>query len=287
MEELSGDGIPRKLFNLAAGKGLLLQLAKDKRKVWWPTPPTTEVFEKYAALDVACVVSEITVVLGAAVGFENYRRSCTDARVDELTPTFNKVALLEDGHVALSLLRACIGASCFKNLLRVVPPEMILGACKSFESTKRSRFTDILRHPVPDREWELAQQPLAASVPALGLAAATAISPSALIASWEFSADMVRKVVRHLPMDKFISEPLALLSARAAYSAQVASNSSSSIPISGSFGAAGGQTPQPESATGAVNGHERPEILVAELEAIDEIEQNEAARPDHVLQQRT
>lgn len=95
--------ISRKIFNLVAGKGLLLQLVKYKSKVWWPTPPKTEIFEIHAALDVACVVSEGTVVLGAPVGPNSYRRSFTDARVDEFTPTFNNVALLEDGHVALYL----------------------------------------------------------------------------------------------------------------------------------------------------------------------------------------
>lgn len=137
-----------------------------------------------------------------------------------------------------SLLRACLDASCLMILLRIVPPEVILGACNTFESTQRSFFTDILRHPISDREWELAQQPLAESVPALGLAAASAISPSAFLASWEFSAELVRKVVRRSPMDKFISKPLALFSERAAYSSQVASLSSTQIPISGSSGAA-------------------------------------------------
>ena len=94
------------------------------------------------------------------MGSEEYRKAFCDSRVDELGPTFENVGLLEDAHVALALLCACPGAYLFITLLRVVPPEAALGACKTFEGTQRSCFTDIMRHPVPDREWELAQQPL-------------------------------------------------------------------------------------------------------------------------------
>lgn len=58
--------VPRKLFNLAAGKGLVLQLAnlawglcawlgslKDKSNVWWSNLPSEEILERYAALNVA------------------------------------------------------------------------------------------------------------------------------------------------------------------------------------------------------------------------------------------
>ena len=104
--------VPRKLFNFAAGKRLLLQLAKDKSHVWRPTSPSEEIVQKYGAPNVACTISAGTVVLGAPVGSEEYRRAFCDSRVDELGPTFENVGLLEDAHVALALLRACLGALC-------------------------------------------------------------------------------------------------------------------------------------------------------------------------------
>eukprot|EP00173_Palmaria_palmata_P005134 Plantae.Rhodophyta-Palmaria_palmata.ctg84.p2 GENE.Plantae.Rhodophyta-Palmaria_palmata.ctg84~~Plantae.Rhodophyta-Palmaria_palmata.ctg84.p2 ORF type:complete len:154 (-),score=15.44 Plantae.Rhodophyta-Palmaria_palmata.ctg84:803-1264(-) len=132
------------------------------------------------------------------------------------------------------------------NLLRFVPPDVILDACELFEGAQRSCFTDILRHPVPDREWELAQQPPASFVPALGLATASVISPTAYVNVWDFSEDMVKKVV--LAEESFISLPLAIPAACAAYSSQLPFGTSTPNTSSGSAVVTGGQIGHDQSA---------------------------------------
>lgn len=164
---------------------------------------------------------------------------------------------------------------------------MILDAWRYFEDTQRSCLTDIMRHSVPDREWELAQKPLASTVSCVGLAAATYVFPSAFIASWKLIEGLVITVVRHVANDDFRSEPLALPAALAFFSAQIVSAPSTLNPSSASSGVAGAHATVPKISQGTRNENQKLEEFLADMEELDEAEQNEAARPDHVLEQST
>lgn len=103
------------MFSPAAVKRSLLQLEKDKRKFGGRLRLQMKSFRS-TLLSVSCISSEGTSVIGAPVGSVYYRWSFTDSRVIYVAPTFDNVARLEDGHVALALLRACLCSSLFMNL---------------------------------------------------------------------------------------------------------------------------------------------------------------------------
>lgn len=192
-------------------KGYGFHLRMDKCKIWWSTPPTPEVQQRYSP-QVKQNYGPGTHVLKAPIGTARFVENDFVNHVESLRPLLEAVVKLEDLQVALSLLRTCFGICRLTYLLRAIPSAQTQKGAKAFdvmiEDFVRKLLGGVLDHTI----FKELQLPLSSKKPSLGIGLSSAVSssPPAFLASLSLTRPLCRDVLPRSANAALSADPAAV-----------------------------------------------------------------------------
>jgi hypothetical protein len=174
------------------GPDLGLHLNLPKCEVWWPSC-TPDHWRLYPAAISKSLEPGIDL-LGAPLGHSTYAERYVGKRVTKIKGMLDKVADINDSHIELTLIRACLGFPKFAFALRTCAPVKISGAISSFDASIQQALGNILEDRCVSEQVHL-QTSLPVSKGGLGIQSAAMVAAPAFLASVSSSLSIQRTLV--------------------------------------------------------------------------------------------
>ena len=100
------------------------------------------------------------VVLGAAVGNEEFVSKFFESKILKLTSTINKLGKLENSQIAFTLLQNCLGLASINYFMRTTPPSETKKLCLDFDSIMMEALGLLLGFPLTPQQRNQVHLPL-------------------------------------------------------------------------------------------------------------------------------
>ena len=182
-----------KALSIIESKGASRGLVLNRSKCLVHIPPSSCALNPLPTDIPTC--SDGFVLLGCPIGPPSFCNSFTLDLTKSCQNLTEKLSLLQDSHIELSLLRSCLSFSKIGYILRTCPPSYIKDATIAFDELISVALSDIIACPISP--WSLSKAFLPISLSGIGLRRASIHSPAAYLGSSSQSAPLVSKILGH------------------------------------------------------------------------------------------
>lgn len=201
-----------------------IHLRTDKCSLWWPSTPAPATLAKYPPT-LQTDFSGGCIVLQAPVGDEAFMEATMFEHVRGLKSLLAALKEMEEGHVAFSLLRSCMGTSRLNHPLRVVPPSCTALAAQAFDKATGETLRDLMGGVLPTDTLDELRFPVLSKSPSFGfgLTSAAAIRHAAHLASVSLCLPMMGRITggSSRPSQLVLASHPTALASHAAWEQQV------------------------------------------------------------------
>ena len=197
-----------------------LHLRKEKCRI--TRPDDAEATNSNIDSDIPTASSRNLTLLGAPVGTNQFQKDHLLTKADSIRKLMDKLLLLQDPQLQLTMLRACYGLPKFYFSIRTTSPENSLAACIEFDYHQRNALSSLLGSPIDDSTWAQASLPI--SLGGLGLRSAASHAPIAYASSLRLTATLCRLLLPSFPMTAANPEDDQLSKKQLSWSLDVASH---------------------------------------------------------------